>query len=292
GFIWLIDAALQYQPYMFSKDFVTQALEPAAVGTPWIVEHPSLWAAHLMIHHIAFYNAVFASIQLVIALAIFWRPTVRVGLAASVGWALAVWWLGEGIGGITVGVSAVMGAPGAAVVYALIALLVWPGRGTDSQPADGRCVAESGLLGPLVAKGAWSVMWLGFAALGLEAVNRSPSALHGMVDGMSDGEPGWIKVMDRALAAPLAHHGTEWSVGLAVLYVLIAAAVWVPGLIKPALVAAVAVAAVIWLAEDFGGIATGSGTDVNSGPLLALLAATLWPGPHGHHERRPVSAPR
>ncbi len=33
----------------------------------------------------------------------------------------------------------------------------------------------------------------------------------------------------------------------------------------------------IWVAEDFGGVLTGTGTDVNSGPLLALLAAAYWP---------------
>jgi hypothetical protein len=29
--------------------------------------------------------------------------------------------------------------------------------------------------------------------------------------------------------------------------------------------------------ENFGGMFTGSGTDPNSGPLLALLAVTYWP---------------
>ena len=38
------------------------------------------------------------------------------------------------------------------------------------------------------------------------------------------------------------------------------------------------VAAFIWVfAEAFGGILAGGATDVNSGPLLALLALAYWP---------------
>ena len=43
----------------------------------------------------------------------------------------------------------------------------------------------------------------------------------------------------------------------------------------------------IWVAEDFGGVLTGTGTDVNSGPLLALLAAAYWPLSTGHDGREP-----
>ncbi len=43
-------------------------------------------------------NAAFAAIQLLLALGIAWRPTVKLALGASVLWALGVWWLGEGLG--------------------------------------------------------------------------------------------------------------------------------------------------------------------------------------------------
>jgi hypothetical protein len=34
----------------------------------------------------------------------------------------------------------------------------------------------------------------------------------------------------------------------------------------------------IWaIGENFGGIATGQGTDPNTGPLIALLALAYWP---------------
>ncbi|NNN09201.1 MAG: hypothetical protein HKL85_08420, partial [Acidimicrobiaceae bacterium] len=75
--VWLVDAALQFQPSMFSASFVTSALEPAASGTPGLVARPMLWADHLMVHHIAWYNALFALIQLLIGLGLLWRRTVR-----------------------------------------------------------------------------------------------------------------------------------------------------------------------------------------------------------------------
>jgi len=66
---------------------------------------------------------------------------------------------------------------------------------------------------------------------------------------------------------------------LAVALVLIAVGVCLPaGIARAALVLAIVVAAFIWVfAEALGGILAGSVTDVNSGPLLALLALDYWP---------------
>jgi hypothetical protein len=126
GMVWLLDAALQFQPYMFNSNFVTKTIEPTAAGDPGVVAGPVLWAAHVIAHHVALYNAVFATIQLVIAAGFFARRTVRPALAASMVWAVFVWWFGEGLGGILTGGSPLVGAPGAVLLYALIALLRWP----------------------------------------------------------------------------------------------------------------------------------------------------------------------
>jgi hypothetical protein len=37
GLIWLLDAALQYQPVMFRSSFATMIIEPAAAGNPRFV---------------------------------------------------------------------------------------------------------------------------------------------------------------------------------------------------------------------------------------------------------------
>ena len=73
--------------------------------------------------------------------------------------------------------------------------------------------------------------------------------------------------------------GTEISIVLAVLCALVAVGVFATATVKPALVVAVGLALLFWIAEGLGGIFTGQGTDPNTGPLLALLAACFWPHP-------------
>jgi hypothetical protein len=97
-----------------------------------------------------------------LGLGIAWRPTVKLALGASVAWALGVWWFGEGLGGVLAGTaSPVNGAPGAVLLYALLAVLLWPAdrdpdapfvaarRGPARRPGVLACrLAGSGLLRP------------------------------------------------------------------------------------------------------------------------------------------------
>ena len=137
GLAWLLDAALQYQPYMFGKSFVTGVLDPSAMGSPALLANPVLVSGQLIGHHPAAWNAAFATIQLLLAGGLLWRRTVRAALAGTIVWSLGVWWLGEGLGGIFSGMaSPITGAPGAAILYALIAALVWPPRTAPAGQAD------------------------------------------------------------------------------------------------------------------------------------------------------------
>src|SRR5262249_53192569 len=124
GMIWLLDAALQFQPYMFTKGFVRDVILATAPGNPAIVARPITSAANLVLGHIVLANAAFATIQLLLAIGLFWRPTVRLALAASIAWSAAVWWFGEGLGGVLAGsLDPFDGAPGAVVLYVLLAVL-------------------------------------------------------------------------------------------------------------------------------------------------------------------------
>ncbi len=72
-------------------------------------------------------NTIFATIQLLLGVGIAFRPTVRFALAASIAWSLGVWWFGEGLGGVlNGGADPLNGAPGAVILYALLAVLLWP----------------------------------------------------------------------------------------------------------------------------------------------------------------------
>jgi hypothetical protein len=275
GVIWLLDAALQYQPYMFTRAFPTQVIEPAGAGSPGFVAHPAMFAGQLMLHDEIAFNALFATIQLAIAVGLLWRPTVRAALAGSIVWALLIWWLGEGLGGVlTSSASPITGAPGAAVLYVLVAVLAWPSRRAE----DGASVAAGSPLGGRWARIAWLALWGSGAYFLLLAANRAAGALRTAITGGADGEPGWIAAAERGAGSLIGTHSTAVTIGLAVLFAIIAAGVLVPAATRPSLVLAVITAAAIWfLGQSLGEIATGQATDPNTGPLLILLAAAYWP---------------
>ena len=56
-----------------------------------------------------------------------------------------------------------------------------------------------------------------------------------------------------------------------------------------ALVVATALGLLFWIAEGFGGIFTGEGTDPSTGPILILLAACYWPRSTAIPSRPPSS---
>ena len=276
GLIWLLDAGLQYQPYMFTTDFPNSVIKPVGAGSPFWVSSPTHWAGSFMAQHINPWNGLFATIQLVIAAGFFFRRTTKLALASSIMWAIAVWWLGEGLGGVLAGpVSPLMGLPGAVIIYALIAILVWP-RDTGSR-IDGS-VAEASPLGRLWPRLLWLVLWAAFAFEALRPANRAPSALHDLVMNGETGEPSWVKAIDRSGASVLAHHGTEASFVLAALCALIAVSIFVPIATRSGIAIAVVISLLIWtFGENFGALATGKATDPNSGLPLALFALCYWP---------------
>jgi len=273
--VWLLDAILQYQSFMFTKAF-GQMLAATAAGNPGVIARPITWSAGIIEHHPVSTNAAFAAIQLVLALGIAWRPTVKVALAASVVWAIAVWWLGEGLGEVlNSAASPVSGAPGAVIIYALLAVLLWPAdRGGEPAP-----FVAARAVGARAARALWVVLWVSLAYFSLMAANRAPQALHDMISGMASGEPGWLASLGNGAASLVAHQGLAASVVLAVVLAFIGVAVFLPvPAARAGVVAAVILAALIWVfGEALGAIFTGSGTDPNSGPLLALLALAYWP---------------
>jgi hypothetical protein len=293
--VWLADAALQFQPRMFGPTFVTAIIEPAAMGSPAFVATPVMSYGQLILHNPVAFNAVFASIQLALGLGIMWRRTVRAALAASIAWAAVVWWVGEGMGLIFSGhASPLTGAPGAALLYIVIAVLAWPAARSDrfagSARADRALPGErAGWKGrpslasvsPVrwrVARLSWLVIWGSSAYFVVAAAAGTRAALRDSVAGQAAGEPGWLASMDRSVAAAIGSRGPTVAIVLAVLFAVIALGVFVPAATRPVIVAAIVAALVIWVVgENFGGIFTGSGTDPNTGPLLALISLAFWP---------------
>jgi hypothetical protein len=272
--VWLLDGVLQYQSFMYTKAF-GQMLAGTAAGNPSVIARPINWDATLVEHHLVLINTIFATIQLLLGLGIAFRPTVRLALGASIAWAIGVWWFGEGLGGIlNGGASPLNGAPGAVIIYALIAVLLWPADRHMSAP-----FVAARAVGVHVARALWLVFWLSQAYFALTPANRAPQAVNGMIASMNSGEPGWLAAIERGGASLVANQGLASSIVLAVALVLIAIGVYLPRpFAKATLVLAIVVALVIWVvAQALGGILAGGATDPNSGPLLVLLALAYWP---------------
>ena len=282
GIVWLADAALQYQPYMFTKASTASMLMPAAMGEPAFVSGPVLTTMRLMTTHVAASNGLFATIQLALAVGLLWRPTARVALAGTIAWSLSVWWLGEGLGGIFSGMAnPLTGAPGAALLYALLAILIWPAvqPGRTGASVAGASVASASVASASVAAGSplgrgarlvWFVLWGTMAGLMLAASARSAS-----------------------LTGPGGTQATVVTIGFAAVFALTAVGVFLPATVRPALLLAVIAALVIWAtSEDFGTVFSGSATDLNTGPLLVLIALAYWPAGSLASSRRSPSSSR
>jgi hypothetical protein len=259
---------------MFTPAFARQLLGPTAQGNPAVIADSITWAAGIVQHHPVSTNAAFASIQVLLGLGIVWRPTAKFALGASAVWAVAVWWFGEGFGGVLTGAAnPLSGAPGAVVLYALLALLLWP---TDTDSPE---FVAAGPAGAATARMLWLLLWASLAFFAAQPANRAPDAVHDMITQMAAGQPGWLASIDNLTARLVAGHGDSVSIAFAVVLTGIALGVFLPpGGVRLILVAAVTVAAVIWvIGEALGAPFSGQATDPNSAPLLALLAAAYWP---------------
>ncbi len=285
--IWLLDGVLQLQGGFFASQFGKSMLKPLAAGNPVVFAKPITWAATIIQHNPQWTNGIFAAIQIAIGLAIAYRVTVKVGLALSVVWAVGVWWFGEGLGGVLNGTANTLtGAPGAVIIYALLALLLWP---TDRPANDG--VEADRLVGPRAANLLWAVLWVSLAWFAIAGSNRASQSFHDVISGEASGQPGWLATMDTHLASWLGQDGLSYALLLGTLCLVIAAAVVLP---RPArngvLLLSIVVALLVWVVgENFGAVFNPPATDVNSGPLLALLAIVYWRTKVPVNRRGPVS---
>ncbi len=274
--VWLLDAVLQLQPFMFTRGSrgFSGMLNGMASGNPGWVAHTITWNGSIVYHQPILTNATFASIQFLIAFGIVWRRSTRYALGLSVVWALGVWWFGEGAGGVFLGGATPFGGgPGGVLFYAVLAVLLWPSEGSDEPFVAARTV------GVTAAKGIWVAVWGVLTVLALVGSGRSPQALAGLVVKLDNGQPGWLTHIDRSSASLLLHHGTTLAILLALVCVVVAAGVFLPPQVtQVTLVLAMVVFAAIWVAvQNFGGILAGGATDPNSGLPVLLFATAYWP---------------
>jgi hypothetical protein len=271
GWLWILDGLLQFQPAMLTRRFATQVIMPAGHGQPVFVSAPVSEVARIILHQPAVMDVFFGLIQVAIGVGMLHTRTVRYALATSVAWASLVWYLGEGLGGLFGGdASLLTGAPGSALLYAVLAIAVWPGeRNAGDQPARWTAAA-------------WAVLWLGGAALQVLPWRDTSASINMSLAMNASDAPAWLAAIDNHLSALLPGNGVSIAVDLVALQVLIGLGVLMAGRARfAAVVVGIAVSLVYWVAgQDMGGFWSGVATDPNTAPLIVLLGVAAAGSAH------------
>ena len=269
GLVWTVDGLLQFQPAMFTRRFATQVIAPAAAGQPVFVSGPVNEAARIILHQPAVMDLGFGLIQVALGVGIMYPRTARWALRASVAWALAVWYLGEGLGGLFGGgASLLTGAPGAAVLYAVLALTVAPRQGEDAEaqrPARWAAVA-------------WAVLWLGGAVLQVVPGSDTNASISMSLAMNASGAPAWFAALDNRLSALVPYTGVSIVADLVVLQAFagFAALTARRRTRLAAVTVGIGLALAYWVAgQGIGQFWSGISTDPNAGPLIVLLGGSV-----------------
>lgn len=164
----------------------------------------------------------------------------------------------------------------------LAGLIAWPA----TRPLTGSTAAR-GLLSERGVRGGWALLWVGLAVLWLLPANRTAGAVHDAIANAPSGT-GWLSSIQSSVAAAAAGRGLAIAIVAAGLSAAIGLGVLFDRWTKPCLVLSVVIALVYFvLGHGMGGVLTGSGTDPGTGPVLILLAVSVYPF---HRSRQPVGA--
>lgn len=270
GLLWLADGLLQLQPFMFTSGFAHEILAPAGAGQPgWVAAPVHYFAAHFA-QHPALFNSAAAAFQLALGAGFLLQRTVRIAVVGSIAWSVAIWWFGEGLNGLASGhATLITGAPGAAILYGMLAAGSWPRDPTT--PSDWRDRPARWLTW------AWTTIWVGGAVLQLLPAQRGSGGLAEQLRRGADGAPRWLAATDRAAATAIGHAGTSGLFILAAVMAAVGIGVLIPGRIRTgAGYTGAGLATVFWLVgQDLGELYSGQATDPNSAVLLIVFAAAM-----------------
>jgi hypothetical protein len=284
GALWLLDAALQAQPHLFTVEWWHNDLAQSVMGQPPAVAGSILWVVdHIAVHPVV-WNGVFVAVQATLGLCLLAERFERAAIVASIPWALGIWWVGEGFAGLPAGFGLfAAGAPGPVLYYPLLGMLVWPPRARPSAPSPKAGTS----LDPIARAAAlvWAVLWTGGSML-LVVPWRFGAAtvLRANLEERSLDQPRWLAGASHHAYQLVGMHPLLIPVVLAAAQAAVGLGVFHPKARPAALAAGIVLAAVFWVVfEDLGGIPGGDATDPGAAPLLILLGLSLWQrGPRRH----------
>ena len=294
GGLWLLDGLLQLQPGMFTINLVNGIMAPNLQGQPVLVSASLSWIVEIVTQHLVMINWTIAMIQIALGICIVIGYRLKAVLIMSVIWALIVWYAGEGIGLLLTGQATFLtGAPGAVLLYALLALALYPHKkpqealiGVGKEfPSQGFLIDNTYLLSRRNhLRWALAGFWLLSALLQFQPYWWQPEHISQVIQGVE--VPGTLSAV---LVSPSLHWFAEvasgretlinlflilLSLGLAIGLIVVRKGHW----LRMLLLLSILFSLLIWWAtEAFGMVFTGMATDVNSGPLLILMALACWP---------------
>jgi len=266
GLLWLLDGLLQFQPAMLTPKFAVDVIAPAGAGQPGFIAGPVGEVVRITLHQPVIMDVAFGLIQLALGAGILYARTARRALAASVAWALLVWYLGEGLGGLAGGSSSLL-----------------TGAAAAQRP-------------PRWTAAAWAALWLGGAVLQLLPGRDTNASIAMSLAMNASGAPAWFARIGAHLAALVPGSGVSIVVDLVVLQVFVGLGAFrEPRVRLAAVIVGCGLSLAYWMVgQGMGQPWSGLATDPNTAPLVVLLGFAVlgsapWRRPAGELDQDPAA---
>ncbi|MFZ0994715.1 MAG: hypothetical protein WAO09_01865 [Candidatus Dormiibacterota bacterium] len=275
--LWLLDAALQAQPRMFTIDFISNIMKPSIAIAPSFIGAIANWSLGFVTPHIALFNWLFMITQFVIAFLLLGglfrhkHNLIKAGLLLSIAWGMVVWVAGEGTSGVFTGNGTMFtGAPGSVFLYMAVAVLYllpdkwWQFGDRFCFPRDFLAIVFLyGAIAQVVTPGFWGSQ--GIAVL---------------IEGQASMAPSWMINTMTPLVTLTHQYPVISNAVLAASFFTLAALLYGRKPKTLGFLLLIPVLGAVWYwGQAFGGIFSGMGTDPNTIPpllILAIPAFVIW----------------
>jgi hypothetical protein len=280
GLLWLIDGLAQLQPKMFTSQFANNVVLTSASGQPHFLASLIHFFISIFLTHPAFFNSCILITQLGLAFLILYKRSSVLGLKLSILWALFVWTVGEGLGGLLgFNSNLLTGLPGAAILYAFLAVIAII-QLNKSEKENYKGYSSTFI---------WALVWiLGGIYQLLPQQNSVGSFLSSTMP--MKGQPVWLYSIHFHFSSWLSSltssshmmnmnqtTGYWFILTLAIAEILIGISIFLPRKISMIFIwLGIAMSLAFWLiGQNLGGYYSGLATDPNTGPLLVLLGLVV-----------------
>jgi len=287
GFLWVLDGALQFQPTMYSHSndgFVATVLQYNTMGPPNFLTnliHFAVVFTYGTQLRTNIFNSLAGTFQILIGVGIITKRFRKIALVASSIWAIVPWIVGEGMGQMPWPQTSMAfnGAPGAALIYCVISLVLIPSnKRFINQNQVEVAAAHLGFLGDNFVKAFWFLTWFGTALLEFEPGNWAPQAVSTLLKNSASGEPYLLYKIDLFVSHLAAGNGALIAGSMAFVQAWIGFAVTRSTTRRAAVILGIMVSVIYWVVgQNLGGIFTGTATDPQLGAPMLLLALLLYP---------------